>query len=422
MAAEAATTSNDAFVPAWRELLAQKREAIIAELYAGIVQEVSDLADDPRLAGLLEATVSENIVSLINFLEGGTSVDDLDASSATLVYARTLAQRDIPLTSLFRAYHLGLAMFVRLGIEVISDLDRAQHLPLAERLLGRSVDFVDKVCAQVGRVYETERDHWVGNRGGIRQHWVAEALSGRTLDLKEAEAALDYRFAATHVGVQMWLPATRADVDTRGMFEQARRELSKVLSPMAPPLMLPHDEREMHAWFPIRATSIVAGADLSKALEKSRDLRIHIAIGRPEPGIDGFRRTSDQARRVKDILLVSAAKLPKAVSYDQLGPLALMSTDVDALRRFVHRALGNLATNGAREETLRETLLTFLAHNRGYTATAQAMVLHRNSVQYRVQRAQELCERDLNDADAALDVHTALIAAHWLGRAVLKRA
>lgn len=417
---EAAATTNTEFVPAWRQLLAQKREAIIAELYTSIVQEVSELAADPRLSGLLEATVSENIVALINFLEDGTSVDDLDATSATLVYARTLAQRDIALSSLFRAYHLGLAMFVRLGIEVISELDPAQHLPLAQRLLGRSVDFVDKVCEQVGKTYEAERDQWVGDRGGIRQHWVAEVLSGRTLDVSEAEAALDYRFDATHVGVQMWLPA-RAGVDTRGTFEQARRELSKVLSPVAAPLMLPHDEREMHAWFPIRANASVAGVEMSDALEKARDLRVHIAIGRPEPGIDGFRRTSDQARRVKDILQVSATNLPRAVTYDQLGPLALMTADVDALRRFVHRALGRLANNGEREETLRDTLLTFLAHNRGYTATAQAMVLHRNSVQYRVQRAQELCERDLNDADVALEIHTALIAARWLGRAVLRR-
>ena len=49
------------------------------------------------------------------------------------------------------------------------------------------------------------------------------------------------------------------------------------------------------------------------------------------------------------------------------------------------------------------------------------MMLHRNSVQYRVQRALELCGRDLNDADVALELHTALTAAHWLGKAVLVR-
>jgi len=419
--AESVTSPNDEFVEAWRQLFAQKRETIIAELYATISKEIGELADDPRLASLLEASVSENIVSAINFLEGGTGVDDLDASSGALAHARTLAQRDIPLSSLFRAYHLGHAMFVRLGIEVIAELDPAHHLPLTQRLLGRSVDFIDKVCEQVGRAYEAERDQWVGDRGGIRQHWVAEVLSGRPLDLGEAEAALGYRFAATHVGVQMWVPARLAGVDARGAFEEARQELAKVLAPVAPPLMLPRDEREMHAWFPIRTDCMPVGDELGSALEKTRGLTVQVAIGRPEPGVDGFRRTSDQAKRVKDILMVSAKTLPRAVTYDQLGPVALMTGDVESLRRFVLRVLGSLAKNGEREETLRDTLLAFLVYNRSYAATAQAMVMHRNSVQYRVQRALELCGRDLNDADVALDVHTALTAAHWLGRAVLER-
>lgn len=423
MVAESKTaTLNDEFAQAWRKLFTQKREAIIAELYATIGKEIGELADDPRLADLLEASISENIVSAINFLEGGTSVDDLAASSAALAHARTLAQRDIPLSSLFRAYHLGHAMFVRLGIEVIAELGAAHHLPLTQLLLGRSVDFIDKVCEQVGRAYEAERDQWVGNRGGIRQHWVAEVLSGRTHDVSEAEGALGYRFSATHVGVQMWLPARLAGVDARVAFEDARRELTSALSPVASPLLVAHDEREMHAWFPVRADAVVNGPDLGTALEGSRGRPVHLAIGRPEPGIDGFRRTSDQAKRVKDILLVSAKKLPKVVTYDQLGPVAVMTPDVDALRRFVLRVLGALAKNGEREETLRVTLLAFLGYNRSYAATAQAMMLHRNSVQYRIQRALELCDRDLNDADVALEVHSALTAAHWLGRAVLERA
>ncbi len=411
---------GDEFVQAWRELFAKNREPIIAELYASISKEVSELADDPRLASMLEATVSENIVSIINFIDGGTSIDDLDATSGSLTHARMLAQRDVPLSSLFRAYHLGHAMFVHLGIEVIAGLDPEHHLTVTQRLLARSVDFIDKVCEQIGRAYEAERDQWVGNRGGIRQYWVAEVLSGRTLDLAEAEAALGYRLGNTHVAVQMWVPADVGAVEARTAFEAAQRSLTSLLSPIGAPLLVQRDEREMHAWFPIRSTSAMPAT--LDALGNSRDLRVQVAIGRPEAGVDGFRRTSLQAKRVKDILLTSAMNLPSAVTYDQLGPVALMTADPDALRRFVLRALGKLAKNGEREETLRDTLLTFLGHNRSYSATAQAMVLHRNSVQYRVQRALELCERDLNDADVALDVHTALTAAHWLGRAVLEPA
>ena len=409
---------GDDFIEAWRALFAKNREAIIAELYSSISKEVSELADDPRLASLLEATVSENIVSVINFAEGGTSIDDLDATSGTLTHARTLAQRDVPLSSLFRAYHLGHAMFVRLGIDVIAGLDPAHHLTVTQRLLARSVDYIDKVCEQVGRAYEAERDQWVGNRGGIRQYWVAEVLSERALDLTEAEAALGYGFASTHVAVQVWVPADVGAVEARTAFEAAQRSLTSLLSPVSAPLLVQRDEREMHAWFPLRsAAAMPATVD---ALHSARELRIQMAIGRPEAGVDGFRRSSRQAKRVKDIMLTSAMTLPPAVTYDDLGPVALMTADPDALRRFVFRVLGKLAKNGEREEMLRDTLLVFLGHNRSYSATAQEMTLHRNSVQYRVQRALELCERDLNDADVALDVHTALTAAHWLGRPVLE--
>lgn len=421
MAKTETPSPDDEFVQAWRRLFALRREEIIAELYDTISREIGEMVDDPRLADLLEISVSENIVAAINFLEGGTSVNDLNATSGALAHARMMAQRDIPLASLFRAYHLGHAMFVRLGIDVIAGLDPAHHLALTQRLLDRSVDFIDKVCEDVGRAYGAEHDQWLGDRGGIRQYWVAQVLSDRTIDLGEAQAALGYRFANTHVGVQMWLPARTTGVDPRRAFEAARQQLVKALSPIAAPLMLPRDEREMHAWFPIRSDAVTTVADLGDVLEKSGGLQVELAIGRPELGADGFRRTSEQAKRVKEILMISAAPRPRAVSYDRLGPLALMTSDMEALRRFVNRVLGKLAKRGEREEALRGTLLAFLEHNRSYAATAQATVLHRNSVQNRVQRALELCELDLKDSNVALDIHTALTATHWLGRAVLDR-
>jgi DNA-binding PucR family transcriptional regulator len=144
-----------------------------------------------------------------------------------------------------------------------------------------------------------------------------------------------------------------------------------------------------------------------------------VAIGRAETGISGFRLTINQAKRVKDILLTSTNPMPTSVTYDQLGPVALMATDIDALRRFVLRTLGPLAADGEREETLRETLRAFLGHNRSYAATAQAMIMHRNSVQYRVNQALALCDRELTDVDVALELQVSLNAAQWLGRPVL---
>lgn len=402
-----------------RRLLAEKRDTFIVDLGEDLRNEVSELVDDPRMLSLLEAAVTENVVSVVNYLESGTRVSDLDASSAALSHARTLAQRDIPLSALFRAYRFGHAKFVHMGLDVIREGDPERHIELAQYLIGRSAAFIDKVCEQVGRAYDAERDQWVGDRGGIRQLWVAELLSGRSVDFNEAEAALGYRLAGTHVGVQMWAPTDVVGVDARAMFEETRRLLASSLSPVAPPLLVPHDEREMHAWIPVRAGFELPMESLTEALKASRALNLHLAIGRPETGISGFRLTIGQAKRVKDIVLTSTNPMPTLVTYDQLGPVALMASDVDALRRFVVRTLGPLAADGEREETLRETLRAFLGHNRSYAATAQAMIMHRNSVQYRVNQALALCDRELAEVDVALDLQVSLNAAHWLGRPVL---
>lgn len=401
-------------------LLAERRDTFIVELAADLRSQIGELVDDPRLIGLMEASVTENIVSVVNYLESGTRIADLDASSAALSHARTLAQRDIPLSALFRAYRIGHAKFIQLGLDVIRQGDPTMQIELAQYLIARSAAFIDKVCEQVGSAYDTERDQWIGDRGGIRQQWVAELLAGRPVDLNEAEAALGYRLAGTHVAVQMWTGSDVPSVDARAMFEETRRILASALNPVAHPLLVPHDEREMHAWFPVRTDFEIPVDSLTEAVRTSRSLSLHVAIGRPESGMSGFRLTIAQAKRVKDVLLTSTNVLPPAVTYDQLGPVALMAADVDALRRFVLRTLGDLAEDGEREETLRETLRAFLAHNRSYAATAQAMIMHRNSVQYRVNQALALCGRELTEVDVALDLQVALNATYWLGRAVLR--
>jgi hypothetical protein len=402
-----------------RRLLSERRDTFIAELFEKLRSDIAELVEDPRMLSLLEASVTENVVSVVNYLEHGMVIKDLDASSAALSHARTLAQRDIPLSALFRAYRVGHAQFVLMGLDVIRQGDPALQIELAQILFARSADFIDKVCQQVGHAYDTERDQWVGDRGGIRQYWVAEVLAGSNVDFAEAESALGYRLAGTHVGVQMWAPTEVAGLDARAMFEETRRILSGVLAPVAHPLLVPRDEREMHVWFPVRAGSDLPIDALTDALRAARTQRLHVAVGRPEAGISGFRLTISQAKRVKDVMLTSTNPMPTSVTYDQLGPVALMSSDIDALQRFVLRTLGALAKDGEREETLRETLRAFLGHNRSYATTAQAMIMHRNSVQYRVNQALALCERELTEVDVALDLQVALNAAHWLGRAVL---
>ena len=78
--------------------------------------------------------------------------------------------------------------------------------------------------------------------------------------------------------------------------------------------------------------------------------------------------------------------------------------------------LGPLAAADSHHARLRETLLSFLALGSSYTAAADRL-LHRNSVRYRVARAEQVRGRPIRDD--RFDVELALRACRWLGRAVL---
>jgi DNA-binding PucR family transcriptional regulator len=68
-----------------------------------------------------------------------------------------------------------------------------------------------------------------------------------------------------------------------------------------------------------------------------------------------------------------------------------MAGDVDEFRRFVTEVPGDLGVDHERNEWLPDTLREFLACNHSFVATADAMILYRNTIQYRVVDVIELC-------------------------------
>jgi DNA-binding PucR family transcriptional regulator len=99
-----------------------------------------------------------------------------------------------------------------------------------------------------------------------------------------------------------------------------------------------------------------------------------------------------------------------------------MASDMEELWRFISDILGELSVDDERSKWLRDTLREFLARNSSYVATADAMILHRNTIQYRVAQAMELCGQSFDDPDAVFKVQTALEVCRWMAPAVLRPA
>jgi DNA-binding PucR family transcriptional regulator len=95
-----------------------------------------------------------------------------------------------------------------------------------------------------------------------------------------------------------------------------------------------------------------------------------------------------------------------------------MAGSVELLRAWVINTLGSLADDDDHQARLRDTLRVFLQENGSFKATAERLILHKNSVQYRVRKAEEALGHPLDDN--RLQVELALLASQWLGATVLR--
>ncbi|MFK4107255.1 PucR family transcriptional regulator [Streptomyces sp. NPDC002176] len=390
------------------------REAMIADLVRLTLVQIDALDHDAATRSLLEASLSENVVAGLNFLQQDFAPELLEAPSSALAYARVLAQRDVPLSALVRAYRIGHSRVLDHAFAHLDDLPAEQRVSLVLDVVRRSALFIDQICEQVGRAYERERERWVASQGGVRQQWVGALLGGGPVDRAAAERALRYPLDAVHVACTLWPVAAMTSFDLVTAVDEVRAHAVAVLRARAA-LVVPTDEREARLWLALPAGGERRWGD---GLAAPEGTVLHAAVGRPGAGLDGFRTSARQSAQVREILArkPAGAGAPHWVHYAEVAPVALMAGDLPAVRDFVTATLGDLARRDARGAVLRETLRVFLTHRRGHAAAAEALNLHRNSVQYRVRQACALLPDDPADD---FNVRAALLAAHWLGDAVL---
>ncbi|MET8020798.1 PucR family transcriptional regulator [Streptomyces decoyicus] len=400
------------------QVLQANRDDVIARLVATTEAEIAQLEHDEPLHGLLKASITENIVTALHVIINRIDPQTVDAPASAVSYARRLAQRDVPLSALLRAYRLGHARSLDLVLGEAVRLGLPDPAGTVITLVSLTSAFLDRVCDQIGRVYEEERERWIGSRGVLRQYWVNQLLDNPRVDLRQAEAALDYRLSGSHLAVEGWIHGTTATTDPAAVFDRLTSLLYTVLRAHGRPLLVHTDEADARIWLAVRPGCTV-GPDTVAAELADAALPVRVALGTVRPGLDGFRRSTRAAARAKALALATEAAIPAVVAFTRVAPVALLVDEPRELADFVFDTLGGLALDDRRRELLRETLRVFLATHRSYAATAEQLMVHRNTVHYRVQRVVDHYHLDL-DANA-FDLHFALTICRWHGSKVLRR-
>jgi DNA-binding PucR family transcriptional regulator len=391
--------------------------ALSAALIDQMVREIPELAAEGPIAELLAASVTANVVTALDAFETGLDKIDLEAPAAAVEYARRLAQRGVPISALLRAYRLGQAAFQQRMIRGIAvDSLKPEDLVDASVALSATLfSYIDRVSEQVVVAYQTERDRWMRNRGAVRSARVISVLADGAVDVGEAEVALGYPLRQTHRGAVVWVDDSSPHTDRLSRLERVIGRLAEHFRSDRAPLVIAPDDATVWAWLPMSANP----AELVHGRPFTANEGAWIALGEPAPGIEGFRLTHRQARQAQIVAMAADPdKRGRVTESAQAGLVALMCSDLDALRSWVHLVLGPLAIDDDASARLRDTVRAFLSYGGSYTSAAQELLLHKNTVQYRIRKAEEARGRPLSEG--RLDVEVALLAVHLLGQKVLQ--
>ena len=401
--------------------LTPRTAEISADIYQLIVREIQQLRDDRRVLALLEASVGENVTTMLHIMQHGIDLEKVHTPAAAEEYARRLAQRGVPLAALLRAYRIGSARFQDWCLEELGrSTDSASVISAAGlRIAEVTAAYIDRVSEEVVSAYEAEKENWLRNLSAARAARVRALLSGARIDLGSSEAILGYRLRQHHVGVVCWAGEAETGGSALPLLEQATAEMARHAGCEGNPIFLPQDETSAWAWLPL-GTRDTFPAQAPGACAAAAAAGIRFALGAPGPGVAGFRRTHQQALGAHAVALAAEPSGPLVTSFSEVAPLALMSGSIDLIRAWVIETLGPLADDDDQHSTLRDTLRVFLQEGGSFKASAERLTLHKNTVQYRVRKAEEILGRPISED--RLNVELALLASRWLGAAVLREA
>jgi DNA-binding PucR family transcriptional regulator len=390
-------------------------------LHKALAEGIEDLKGDAPILELLRASIASNLETLVDIMRYDIAVDEVSSPPAAEEYARRLAQRGISSIALVRAYRLGQQLVLAWSFEEIArqENDPQVAYAAAQAITDLTFHYVNSISEQVVQEYEAEREKWLANRNTVRAAVLKELVAGETVDVATAESALSYRLRQRHLGVLVWSSDPVTSTGTLRQLERLLLQLGKAVGAMGQPLFYPTDRSTAWGWIPLgRSQEELTLGSLQAVLERA-DSGLHAAVGTPAAGAPGFRITHLEATRAQQVALAaqSSALRLTAFSDPEVRAAAMLASDLDGARRLVAKALGALAADTESALRLRDTLMVFLAEKGSYTATAERIHLHKNTVKYRVDKAVEERGRPLDDE--RLELELALIAARWLGGSVL---
>lgn len=255
---------------------------------------------------------------------------------------------------------------------LIEVLDRSAH------------SLVQYALDHVAMLREASLDAAIDHASAQAVAMIQLIASGAPINQYLAEERLGYRMAREHCALLLW-------TDGPEQAEELERALTALRAATRgqPQLVARASTASRWLWFsgPTRPDRSL----LEQTLKEFP--RVSAAIGRTSNGLEGFRSSHQEALAAQSMLVRLGASR-RFTEYAEVELVDGLTKDRQSAQRFVLSTLGELA---AADASLRQALLTYIQC--GFTATrvASKLFLHRNTVERRVARANELSATKVED-------------------------
>jgi len=377
------------------------------EMIAMFVDVIPEFRHDHAVRRVMVASTSSNLSAVVDMLMLGISLEDIAVPPAAAMYARRFAQHDLALEALLRAYRLGEHSFLQW---VIQDLRRQETLSADDVLAVTSHiallvnRYIDRIIEGLIEIYQTEQKRWRERSDAARAAQVRVVLATDRLTVPVAEQMLDRTLREWHIAAVAWVNADHA----AAQLQVVGRLLTEASG--RTPMTVYADTSTIWAWMSRPERFSLDLDRLATRLTEHRELRV--ALGEPGTGLAGFRTSHEEALRARQVAEIDAQPAQQLYPHAQVALAGLLVDRRDAVRQWVQRTLGELARDDEAMARLRHTLQVLLEANGSYTEAAARMHVHKNTVLYRVRKAEELLGRPFTDD--RLPIQVALLACDQL--------
>ncbi|HEY3828659.1 MAG TPA: helix-turn-helix domain-containing protein [Solirubrobacteraceae bacterium] len=356
-------------------------------------------------------TIDSNLRHFFGRVLTSETSDVLVTPPEALSFAISVQHHGIDTAALIQAYRVGQNIAWSWWMEHIARRV-AEHgllLEVIARSSERMFAYVDAVVAEQVRMWERERERWSGPLTLQRAEAVRRVLASEGPAHAEIMRGIGYSLERELVAGVLWETAPRAQRESpgppMGSLELTAEAIVGEIG-IERTLIVPAGASCIWVWF---ATDGQLGLDVV-AQSVADHLRTGqgLALSIPGRGLEGFRGGHRQALRVRRFAELSLLDRG-VIRFDEVETLCVMSEDPELLANFVERKLGGLAREGLSTRRLRETVLVWLREGGNASRAAERLRTHKNTVRHRLQRAEGLLGRPLEDDRLGLELALTMV-------------